>query len=512
MTLETDAPQGLLGSQQPRISNCPEYAASAGDDAIDLAAMAGLELDPWQQQVLRDSLGETTARKWSAFEVGLVVARQNGKDAVLEARELTEMFLIADAIGPRLVLHSAHRADTASEHFLRLATRIVDCSELASRVKRRGARMVGIRTGNGKEQIELQDGTRILFASRTASGRRGFTGDLLIWNEAMELSDAAVGSVMPTISAKTMGKIPGVQIWYAGSAVNQQTMADGMQLSRVRERGIKGASGLAYFEWSADDNDDLDDPASWAKANPGLGIRIDPAHVRRERDAMPPDQFAVERGGVGDWYDTSLDAGRVIPRAAWEACAERDESKRITSNLFFAIDCDPDQLWGSIAVGGKRQDGLIQVAIVDRRPRTEWLVDAVTALRDEHPHATFVIDKGGPASDLIARLDALRIKGKRMVVADTAFYRNACVGFVTAATGEGPDGPAPGLRYPFPQPDLDDAVASAVKAPMVDSWKWSRVKSTGADISPLVAATLAYWAAATLLKARARAINPHDLV
>lgn len=494
----------VLGVQQPRISCCPEYAVSAGDEAIDLAEIAGLNLDPWQQQVLRDSLGETPTGKWSAFEVGLVVARQNGKDAVLEARELAELFLVAEEIGPRVILHSAHRADTASEHFLRLAARIEDTPELAKRVKHRGGRMVGIRTGNGKEQIELRDGSRILFASRTASGRRGFTGNLLIWNEAMELPDAAVGSVMPTISARTMHQFPGVQIWYAGSAVNRETMTDGVQLSRVRDRALRSASGLAYFEWSADDLDDLDDPANWAKANPGLGIRIDPAHVARERDAMPPDEFAVERGGVGKWFDVSEDAGRVISKAAWAACAEYDDSKIITSEYFFAIDADRDQNWGSIAVGGKRADGLIQVAVVDRRPRTDWLVDAVVELREKYPHAKFVIDKGGPASDLIERLEAVRITGRRMVAADTTFYRNACIGFVSACTG-----PEPQLRYPHPQLDLDEALSAAVKVPMIDSWKWSRVKSTQADISPLVACTLAFWATETLLKARPRAIDPN---
>jgi hypothetical protein len=504
-TSENSAERDLLGAQLPRISSCPTYVSSSGDDAIGLAALAGLDLDPWQQLVLRESLGETAEGKWSAFEVGLVVARQNGKDSILEARELTEMFLVADEVGPRLILHSAHRADTASEHFLRLAARIVDCPELAKRVKHRGARMVGIRTGNGKEQIELQDGTRILFASRTASGRRGFTGDLLIWNEAMELSDAAVGSVMPTISAKTMGRFPGVQIWYAGSAVNQETMADGVQLSRVRTRGLKGSPTLAYFEWSAEDDDDLDDPNSWVKGNPGLGIRIDPAHIHAEREAMPRDQFAVERGGIGNWFDVTADAGRVISKSVWASCAEHDATQHIVSDLFFAIDCDPDQTWGSIAVGGKRADGRIQVAVVEHRPRVDWLVDAVLALRAEHPRARFVVDRGGPASDQIDLLEIQRVRGKRLVEADTTFYRNACIGFVTAAHADQ-------LRYPAPQPELDDALAGAVKARMVDSWKWSRAKSTSVEISPLIAVTMAYWATASLMKARSRVVNPYEVL
>ena len=50
--------RGLRGVQTPRLSLVPEYVSSAGDEAIALAAMAGLYLDEWQQLVLRHSLGE----------------------------------------------------------------------------------------------------------------------------------------------------------------------------------------------------------------------------------------------------------------------------------------------------------------------------------------------------------------------------------------------------------------------------------------------------------------------
>jgi phage terminase large subunit-like protein len=48
--------------------------------------MAGLELDPWQQFVIHNALGERPDGKWAAFEVGVEVPRQNGKGGLLEAR------------------------------------------------------------------------------------------------------------------------------------------------------------------------------------------------------------------------------------------------------------------------------------------------------------------------------------------------------------------------------------------------------------------------------------------
>ena len=48
----------LYGWQEPPIQIAPPSASSAGQEAIDLAAKAGLKLDPWQQHVLRVGMGE----------------------------------------------------------------------------------------------------------------------------------------------------------------------------------------------------------------------------------------------------------------------------------------------------------------------------------------------------------------------------------------------------------------------------------------------------------------------
>jgi hypothetical protein len=37
----------VLGSQRPRICRVPEYGQTSGREAIELAALAGLDLDPW---------------------------------------------------------------------------------------------------------------------------------------------------------------------------------------------------------------------------------------------------------------------------------------------------------------------------------------------------------------------------------------------------------------------------------------------------------------------------------
>jgi hypothetical protein len=95
----------VYGHQQPRVLTVPQTRlSSAGQEAIDLAARAGLELDPWQQFVLDQGMSERADGNWSAFEVAVNVPRQNGKGGIIEARELWGLFIG----GERLILHSAH--------------------------------------------------------------------------------------------------------------------------------------------------------------------------------------------------------------------------------------------------------------------------------------------------------------------------------------------------------------------------------------------------------------------
>src|ERR1017187_6126617 len=193
MTSLLDERPDWPGVQRPRICSVPPSVSSTGEEAIELAAMAGLNLDPWQKFVLTESLNERPDSKWAAFEVGLVVSRQNGKGGLLEARDLAGLFLL----GERLIIHSAHQFDTSMEAFERLLALIEGTPELSKRVKHRGV----IRS-HGAEGIVLKNGQRIRFRTRTKGGGRGFTCDCLILDEAMIIPEAMHSALLPTLSAR----------------------------------------------------------------------------------------------------------------------------------------------------------------------------------------------------------------------------------------------------------------------------------------------------------------------
>lgn len=459
------------GSKEPRVSSVPPSVSSTGAEAVELCEMAGLFLDPWEQLVLTAALGEREDGKWAAFEVGLMVSRQNGKGAILEARELAGLFLLNE----RLLIHSAHQFDTSLEAFRRLRALVEDTPDFSKRVKR-------ISNSHGEEGIELHGGQRIRFRTRTKGGGRGFSSDCLILDEAMDIPEMTHGALLPTLSARE-----NPQVWYTGSAVDQWVHDNGLVFARIRERGHRGDDpSLAYFEWSAEGGNpeevaDPGDPDAWAQANPALGIRISAEHIERERRSMDDRTFAVERLGVGDWPRTDGFGDQLIGPEVWNPLA--DERSRVVDPVAFCFDVAPDRSSASIAVAGRRADGLGHVEVIDRRRGTGWVAERMAELIGKHDAEDVVCDGSGPAASLLGQM---KEAGVEVTTVTAKEHGQACGTFYDACAQKA-------LRH-LDQPELNAAIKGAAQRPLGDAWAWSR-KSSSVDISPLVSCTLAFWRA-----------------
>lgn len=467
--------------QRPRICHVPEFVSSAGAEAIELAHLAGLELDEWQQFVLLNSLGERADGKWAAQTVGLTVARQNGKGAVLEARELVGLFLL----GERLINHTAHQQKTATNHFQRLLNLIEGVPEFERRVERAPR-------GKGNEAIELRGGQTIFFATRAGGGGRGLTIDLQVYDEAMYLSEQDRASLAPTMSSRSM--TGNTQTWYVGSAVDEEDQTqDGVPFAQVRESGIAGAAGVAYFEFSAPGDDPgavplevAADPAMWAMGNPGLGIRISHEWVEHERTVeMAPRSFAVERLGIGKWPAADGSARAKITAEAWRACV--DHESVCDDPVVLVFDVEPSRATSTIGVAGRRPDGLPHVEVIATRPGTGWVADALVKLVRDQSVRVVLWDERSPAASLVSEIgEALDAAGLKVPLEPVASkeHAEACGMFFDAVDQVT-------LRH-LGTADLMHAVAGAATRPLGEAWAWAR-KSSSANISPLVSVTLAHW-------------------
>jgi len=512
-----------MGVQIPRILTSPPRVSSRGQEAVELAEIAGLDLDPWESLSLDEILGVRADGRWAAKDVGLIAGRQNGKDVILEARELFGLFLAEDE---ELLIHSAHLFDTSIRHFNRVLQLIESTPDLEAFLNKRGGR---ISRSHGDEGIEIiRDGAKreLRFKTRTAGGGRGYTCDCLILNEAMILSGIAVGAILPTLSA-----VPNPQVIFAGSAGNKQSTA----LGRLRQRGLGKVrpdgtrvctdESLAFMEWSIDacgqfcpqDCEVHDqqpfpfDPrmpeverirktnrliVSYTKANPGWGIRIGGVespelsfeHIESERRQLDPDEFQRERLGIGD-YPVEGESWRVIDEASWRACTDMTSSP--VDPLSFGIDMTPDRKHACIVVAGLNPDGLAHVEIsggdeLDHRSGDRWIVPRMVELAERWKPRSIVIDKASQAGSLIGPLEK---EGLVIESPTTREFAQSCGWFGSAVV---PPRGGTNLIVHRDQVPLTAAVAGADKRVLAELWAWDKA-GAAVDISPLVAATLAVW-------------------
>jgi phage terminase large subunit-like protein len=347
MSSATVAPSDLAGEQRPRICTTTRRPGRPRDVKPSIwHGWPAWTSIPWQEFVLDQALGERADGRWAAFEVGLVVSRQNGKGAILEARELAGLFLL----GERLLIHSAHQFDTSLEAFRRLLFLIEDTpTSIAGQ-----ARLARPRRGGHRAQERAADPVR----TRTKGGGRGFTGDCLILDEAMILPESR--------TARCSRRCRPARTRRSGTPEARSISRSMSTASCSRGSGSAACDGddprLAYFEWSADrgspddvTEDVASDPDVWAAANPGLGIRISTDHVATERRSMDPRTFAVERLGAGDWPN-DLDNEDGIDPETWAALT--DEASVALDPVWFAFDVRPDRSSSAVGVAGKRPDGL----------------------------------------------------------------------------------------------------------------------------------------------------------
>lgn len=453
----------MLDSAPPRFRNVPAAPSSAGQEAVDLAASAGLFLDPWQQDVLIGALGESADGGWAATEVGVTLPRQNGKGAILEARELFGLFLDDRE---RLQTHTAHRFDTCLEHFKRIRDLIEGTPDLARKVKR-------IREANGDEGIELLDGSRLNFKARSKGSGRGFSGDLVVLDEAFWLME--LGSLIPTMSGR-----PNPQVWYTSSAPLPRVESD--VLRRIIKRGRAGGK-MAYFEWS------VTNPEDWAQANPALGYRMSEEFIDIERGSLTPAEFALERCGIFPDPDAqqapkwaAVSAADWAARQSGETEAEASQPGWLVGEVALAIELTTDRTTSTIAAAGVCREGGIGADIVAQGQGTAWVVDHVKGLAADksRPVGRVVIDPRSPAGSLIGDLTAAGVAVTECPTVD-----------LVKATGSLFDDIRDGAFVHRGSPELTAAVAAAKTrkygdASLIDRWG-------DADVTPFIAVDLARW-------------------
>ncbi len=453
-----------MGCQEPTVRISPNYQTSDGLNAAKILRVGGLQLDPWQMDILDDWLGKTPSGKWASTTCGGSVPRQNGKTLLLQSRATAGMLLYGEE-----VIFTAHLQKTATETFEEMRE-FFEGPKIVKHVKE-------IKTALGREQIILKNGARIKFLARTRNGGRGQHGDLLIIDEAQEIDENAQASFLPAISASL-----NPQTIYTGTPPDPT--APGIVFRGIRKKALDGETKRAsWFEYSVDDIGDVSERERWASCNPALGRRILLSTIESECEQMDSETFARER--LGWWSPVfTQEIETAIDPDAWNACASmapKPEGKTAYA-VKFAVDGSETVLCGAVIP----KVGLARVSLIDRKPAgygTKWVADWLNQRQGQA--ACVVIDGRNGVDVLIDRIsDTWRFKDS--IIKASANDMIAAVSVLTDGLAE------KSFTWFAPQEDLRDSALTSIKRPIGKGWGFG-----GENSAPIEAAALALWGAKT---------------
>jgi hypothetical protein len=370
--------------------------------------------------------------------------------------------------------YTAQTGGDAGRTFRREWLPILRSSGLARRLK------VSMRAGGESFELPARGSSATCFAP-VESALHGTNVDMAIVDEAWAHDDDAGRGIELAVFPAQLTR-PGAQTWIvsAGGTL-ASTWFDGW-LARAEDALAAGRPGIAIFEWGADATAadyDPRSPATWWTAHPALGDTIRESALAADLDRSS-DIAAFERSVLNVW-PRPRQLGQALDLDAWASLTDLDAPAVPTA---LAFDVSADRANAALAQAGLTPDGRVMVEILAYKRGAAWLDADIRAWRRAHPFASIVADS--LAAGTIA--DRLELAGIDVLTTGAGQMGRACADLVDQV----------GARSVAHrgQAVLDDTLASAGRRVIADGWAWSRRHSEG-DISPLVAATLAAWAART---------------
>lgn len=410
---------------------------------------------PWQRLVADISTEIDTRTGMPAYrEIVVTVPRQSGKTTLVLALELHRALLWPRS---QRIAYTAQTGWDARRKLIDDQAPLLMASPLHAAVSK-------VIRGAGNEAIIFKNGSRIDVLASTESAGHGRTVDLAVLDEAFsDTDDRREQALLPAMATRADAQL---------LVVSTMGTEGSTYLNRKIETGRAAilddiGGGIAYFEWSADADADIDSIDTWRSCMPALGHTIDEQVVRHARQTMSEGDF--RRSMLNQ---KTVSEERVIPLAMWEAVV--DNGVAPDGKLRFGLDVNPDRSASSIAVA----DDHGNCELVEYRPGVSWVVDRLAELSTRW-NAPVALDSYSPAGSMA---DELQSRGVQVIRYTTREMANACGLFFDRVA----DRNVRILRNEF----LDLAAAGARRRTVGDAWLWAR-KNGDCDISPLVAVTLA---------------------
>lgn len=459
------------GRQSPTFEVVGKYASTRGEKAVSLFEFYGSSFMPSQKYEINLFLARDKGGRAAAKTIGISKPRQNGKS--YGARHYA---IWAAAVEGKKVLYTAHHGNTTREMFKLLRNFVEGIEDFSSALGRDG-----VRRATGAEGIYFANGGLIEFNTRTNSVARGKTYDVIIVDEAQELTDEQADALTPTTLASGSGD---PQMIYLGTPPNEK--CPGTVFRQLHDRAHAGTGGGTWWlEWAATEIGDPHDVDRWYECCPGMGYLIKEDVMADSADKSSLDGFAREYLG---WWNKRIGSNAAIDEDDWDACKTDDPPKE--GILSCAVKFSPDGKLGVLAVCRKPKDAPPHVEIVSARSTShgvKYFADWIEQRQDKLAQAT--VDGLAKADALMQKLTDRGVSKRIAKKAKTADVVAACSMFEDAVSE--------GQLTHFGQPGLDDSATKCTRRKIGNAGGWGFAESEGAEPAIIEAAALAYWTAMT---------------
>ena len=463
---------GLGGVQTPRIHSKLTDLPSKGQDMIDLATELGINLMEWQRFVCIHGHKVRPDGRWAHSELGLIMARQQGKSTLMMLRILTGMFVW----GEGLQLASAHRLTTSLETFRQIVGLIETNPRLEKEVKK-------IRWQHGAEEIELFGNRRFVVKAANNAARGLSKPETIHLDELREYKDEDAWSSM----RYSMMAAKNPQVWIYSSAGDQHSVI----LNKLRERALASATTndpIGWFEWSAEPDAPILLPSgeinwdAFAQANPSLGITIHPDNLKAVIND-PPDIVRTEV--LAQWVDTINSA---IDAQKWGLCQTEPIPLDPEQPTWLGLDLSPDRKFGALVATQKLSGERFNLVLLHTWSNDYSLNDLAVA-NDIAPYVRRYNTQTVAYSKRTAQAVASRLvpAGIPITDMDGAIYAESCDRWLGAINSHR-------LQHGG-QEELTQQTLSAAKLPFGDgSWVIGRRASRVAVCAAVASALATYFA------------------
>lgn len=372
-----------------------------GDNAADMGSMCGYPAQAWQRAMLEDIGARTDDGSCYANPVvGGSIERQCGKSVVGIVWSLYRA--IAEGA---TVLWTDHNYSTTCEMYRRFKTVVgARPRDPAARYPQFNARLASASAKTAQEAFFFKrprpgapEGS-IHFATRTKSASLGYSFDLVVYDEAQELTAEQEQVIFPTT---TSGALHDLQFLYLGTPTRPGSQ--GTSFRELREDALAGAKDTCWWEWGVDEVGDVDDEGRWMRVHPALASGVaDIRAIRVARSRLSAFAFAQEY--LGYWFDAKARDALVSSRE-WDACATDVVPEGAPTA--FGVRFSPDGSTVAVAVA-VRAEGSIHVELVSISSTSRGISSLVRSIASDESGAVWRVDGKSGAQTCVDRARAAR--------------------------------------------------------------------------------------------------------